>query len=71
MTIMNDEAVLEEIAVLGQLSPRSQGEREQLLRLIAEGYVRRVSVTPMAGDTGDPLLCELTERGKQRISGYR
>ena len=33
MTIMNDEAVLEEIAVLGQLSPRSQGEREQLLRL--------------------------------------
>jgi hypothetical protein len=68
---MNDEALLQEIAVLGQLSPRSESERAQFSRLIAEGDLRRVPVTPMAGDTGDPLLCELTERGKQRISGRR
>jgi hypothetical protein len=55
---MNDEVVLEEVAVLGQLSPRSESERAQLNRLIAEGYLRRVPVTPMPGDTGDPLLCE-------------
>lgn len=66
---MNDELILKEIAVLGKLSPRSELERQQFRRLIAEGYLRWVPVTPMLGDTGDPLLCELTDLGKQRISG--
>ncbi|MBZ5726087.1 MAG: hypothetical protein LAP87_13940 [Acidobacteriia bacterium] len=43
----------------------SPSERDQYYRLISEGYLRRVPVTPMPDDTGGPLLCELTERGRQ------
>ena len=71
MNTMNDESVLQDIAISGRRAPSLPSERDQYLRLIDEGYLRRVPVTPMPGDLGDPLLCELTERGRQRISTHR
>jgi hypothetical protein len=65
---MTDEFLLQDVAISGSWAPNSPAERDQCLRLIDERYLRRVPVTPMPGDTGDPLLCELTERGRQRIS---
>jgi hypothetical protein len=68
MISMNDEAILQDILISGRRAPSSPSEQEQYYRLIKEGYLRRIAVTPLAGDTNDPLVCELTERGKQRVS---
>ena len=68
---MNDDRVLQEIAVSGgRRAPNGEDERRQYLRLIDEGYLRRIPVKPMPGDTNDPLLCELTVQGVQR-AGHR
>jgi hypothetical protein len=40
--------------------------RESFYRLQKNKYVERVPITPMPGDD-DPLLCRITERGKQYL----
>ena len=67
--IMDDETILREIDISGRRAPSGLDEQQQYYRLIQEGYLRRLPVQRMPGDTGDPLLCELTERGKQRLHG--
>jgi hypothetical protein len=64
---MNDDLVLQAIAVSRRRAPNGENERLQYLRLIAEGYLRRIPVAPLPGDTGEPLLCELTDKGQQKI----
>jgi len=64
---MNDDDVLSEF-LLGPRSPNSPAEREQYLRLIAQGYLRRIPVPPISGDMGDPLLCEITPLGRERLA---
>ena len=68
---MDDEFILRDIDISGGRAPSGPEEQQQYSRLIAEGYLRRVPVKRLPGDTGDPLLCELTERGKQRLHGFR
>jgi hypothetical protein len=65
---MNDDFTLQEIAASrGRRAPNGEEQRRQYLRLIEEGYLRRVPVKPLAGDMGDPLVCELTAEGRQKI----
>jgi hypothetical protein len=68
MNVMNDEIVLQDIAISGSRTPSSPSEREQYYRLMNEGYLRRIPVDASPGDTSDPLICELTERGRKRIA---
>ena len=70
-TTVNDEFVLQDVSISGTRAPSSPTERDQYYRLMNEGYLRRVPVPPTPGDTNDPLVCELTERGRRRISGQR
>jgi hypothetical protein len=67
---MNDDFVLQAIAFSGRRAPNGEDERRQYLRLIDEGYLRRIPVKPLPGDTNDPLICELTVQGRQKI-GHR
>jgi hypothetical protein len=70
-TMNDDESILLDVDISGRLAPNSPSQRDQFLRLISEGYLRRVPVTPMPGDTNDPLIVEITERGRQRVRGKR
>jgi hypothetical protein len=68
-TMNGDESILRDIDISGRLAPSSPSQRDQYYRLIGEGYLRRVPVTPMPDDTNDPLICEITERGRQQLFG--
>lgn len=68
---MDDDQILLDIDVSGRRAPNSPAERQQYERLIAEGYLLWVPVPLLPGDTGDPLLCELTPAGRQRVRGNR
>ena len=64
---MNDDVILQSIAISGRRAPNGDDERRQNLRLIDEGYLRRIPVKPRDGDTNDALVCELTMLGRPKI----
>jgi hypothetical protein len=69
--VMDDKIVLHEVEASGRRAPNGPDEQQQYHRLISEGLLRRVPVSRTPGDYGDPLVCELTERGRQRLHGDR
>ena len=68
---MDDETILRDIDISGRRAPSGPDEQQQYYRLINDGLLRRISVQRMPGDTGDPLLVELTHLCKQRLHGRR
>jgi len=61
----DDEILLEDVAIAGPRgrSPNSPDERDQFIRLMDGGYLRRVP----SSDPNDPLFCTITNRGRQRL----
>ena len=67
MIAMDDETLLRIIMHTGSRAPNAQNERDQFNRLMNEGYLRRVPISPVVGDTNDPLVCDITELGRQYL----
>ncbi len=64
---MNDDQLLHEIYILGEYAENSEAERVQMFRLISEGFLERIPVSPIEGDAKVPLVCRLTPLGRRRI----
>jgi hypothetical protein len=65
---MNDDsALLEILASGGRRAPNGENQRQQYLRLVDEGCLRRIPVKPLPADAGDPLVCEITAKGREKI----
>ena len=65
---MDNDSVLKAIEISGPRAPNGEDELRQYLKLVDEGYLRRIPVKPLPGDTNAPFICELTMQGRQKIN---
>ena len=65
---LEDAKILQLIDMSGQRAANGPHERPTYYRLLDGGYIRRVPFERERGDVNDPLVCELTQLGKEYLA---